>query len=113
MTRGEIWWASLRNPTGSEPGFKRPVLIIQSNIYNKSKINTVICVVITSNLKLSTAGKNILLKSSESSLPKDSVINTSQIVTIDKDYLDQPVGFVSSKVLHQLENSLRVVLGLC
>jgi len=112
MTRGEIWWASLRRPLGSEPGFRRPVLIIQSNIYNKSKINTVICAVITSNLNLADVGNNIFLNSTESHLPKDSVINISQIITIDKAYLYQPVGVVNSKILHRLDNGLKTVLGI-
>lgn len=112
MTRGEIWWTNLRKPVGSEPGFKRPVLIIQSDVFNKSKINTVICLVITSNLNLAETGKNILLKKAESNLPKDSVINVSQIVTLDKEYLDECIGSVSQKIMQKLESSLKVVLNL-
>jgi mRNA interferase MazF len=112
MTRGEIWWAYLRKPVGSEPGFKRPVLIIQSDIFNESKMQTVICVIITSNLNLANTGKNIVLKSKESNLPKDSVINVSQIVTLDKEHLDELVGSISHKTLQRLETSLRIVLNL-
>ena len=112
MTRGEIWWAHLRKPVGSEPGLKRPVLIIQSDTFNQSNINTAICAVITSNLSLAGVGANILLKQAESKLPKDSVINISQVVTLDKEYLDECVGAINAKTMQKLDTSLKVVLGL-
>ncbi|MES0490337.1 MAG: type II toxin-antitoxin system PemK/MazF family toxin [Leptospirales bacterium] len=110
MTRGEIWWAYLRKPVGSEPGFKRPVLIIQSDLFNKSNINTIICAAITSNMGLANVGKNIVLKNNESGLPKDSVINISQIVTLDRQYLDECIGSVARKTLNKVDDGLRVVL---
>ena len=74
MERGEIWWAQLPDPTASEPGFRRPVVIIQSNAFNRSRIRTVIAVVLTSNLRLAEAPGNVLVPASESGLPKDSVV---------------------------------------
>lgn len=83
MVRGEIWWADLPKPKKSEPGFRRPVLIIQADSFNKSKIKTMICCIITSNIEQTHAPGNVLLEKLESHLPKKSVINVSQIITID------------------------------
>lgn len=112
MTRGEIWWAYLRKPIGSEPGYKRPVVIIQADSFTQSGINTVICVALTSNFALAEIGYNILLKKSESGLPKDSVINVSQIVTLDKEYLDECAGSIAARSLEKLNTSLKIVLGV-
>jgi len=79
MYRGEIWWANLSEPVGSEPGYRRPVLIIQDDTFNQSRINTVIVAVITSNVQLAEAPGNVSLPSQASGLPKDSVVNVSQI----------------------------------
>jgi mRNA interferase MazF len=84
IKRGEIWWADLGEPTGSEPSLRRPVLIVQDNQYNRSRIATVIVLSITSNTRLADMPGNILLGKEESDLPKESVINISQIATIDK-----------------------------
>jgi mRNA interferase MazF len=83
MIRGAIWWAELPDPIASEPGYRRPVLIIQSNAFNRSRIHTVIAAVITANLRLANAPGNVRLAASESGLPKDSVVNVSQINTSD------------------------------
>jgi mRNA interferase MazF len=112
IQRGEIWWAALPEPVGSSPGYSRPILIIQSNDFNQSRIGTVIAVVITSNAKLAQAPGNIFLPKKISSLPKDSVVNVSQIITIDKSFLTQQVGFLPSKILEQVEMGLRLVLSL-
>jgi len=112
VIRGEIWWADLPDPVKSEPGFKRPLIIIQSDIFNKSKINTIICAVITSNLKLAEAPGNVLLQSNSKLLSKDSVINVSQIITIDKSYLIEKIGKLSLKQMEKLEKGLRLVLEL-
>jgi mRNA interferase MazF len=112
MNRGEIWWANLREPAGSEPGFRRPVLVIQSDIYNQSKILTVICIAITSNLNLASIGKNVLLKKEESLLPKDSVINVSQIITLDKTYLEECIGAVRASTLKKVVSGVQTVLDL-
>ncbi len=112
MVRGEIWWASLQQPKGSGPGFRRPVLIVQSDAFNRSNINTVICVVITSNLKLAKAPGNVHLSNKESNLSRDSVINISQIVTIDKSYLTECVGTVPDRILTSVEDGIKLVLNL-
>ena len=112
MVRGEIWWASLHKPRGSEPGFRRPLLIVQADAFNRSKINTVVCAVITSNTSLASAPGNILLNKQDSNLSKDSVVNISQIVTVDKRYLSECVGSVPRKILLDVESGMRLILGL-
>lgn len=112
MKKGEIWWASLDEPRGSEPGFRRPVVIVSSNEFNDSRINTVLAAVITSSLHLTGAPGNILLQRKTSKLAKDSVINVSQIITIDKSFLTEKVSKLNSQYLNALDEGLRVVLGL-
>lgn len=112
MYRGEIWWANLPNPVGSEPDYRRPVLIIQDDIFNQSSIRTVIVVVITSNIQLAQAPGNVLLPSQASGLPKDSVINVSQILTIDKTFLNEQIGTVPSTFQEGVDEGLRTVLYL-
>jgi mRNA interferase MazF len=112
MRRGEIWWASLRAAEGSGPGFRRPVLVIQSNEFNESKIATVIVIAITSNVKLADAPGNIFLKKKESHLNRDSVINISQIITVDKSVLTEHVGVLSDRIIRNIENGIRLVLKL-
>jgi mRNA interferase MazF len=112
MQRGEIWWASFQSPSASEPGFRRPVLVIQSNEFNESKIATVIVVAITSNLRLANAPGNIFVKKKDSRLSRDSVVNVSQILTVDKSVLTQMVGALSTRIIRNVENGLRVVLKL-
>ena len=87
MRRGELWWASLSDPLGSAPGFRRPVVVIQCDPFNESRINTVVVAAVTSNLRLAKTPGNVLLDSGESNLPRDSVVNVSQIMTIDKSVL--------------------------
>ena len=112
IKRGEIWWASLPEPAGSGPGYRRPLLVVQSNDFNKSKISTIIAVVITSNLRLAAAPGNILLSSQKSKLPKDSVVNVSQIITVDKSFLSQKVHALSSAVMAQVDEGMKLVLKL-
>lgn len=112
IERGEIWWADLPAPTGSEPGFRRPVLIIQSDGFNRSRIATVIVLVITSNLRLAQAPGNVLLPKKITGLDKDSVANVSQVITVDKDFLTEKAGSIPAFQLREIENSLRMVLGL-
>lgn len=112
MRRGEIWWASLENPSGSGPGFRRPVLIIQSNPFNESRINTVIVAVITSNLRLADAPGNVRLSKSESTLSKTSVVNVSQILTLDRSYLKERVALLGSRPMRLVEDGLRLALAL-
>ena len=110
MRRGEIWWACLNTPSGSAPGFCRPVLIIQSNEFNRSRINTVLVVTITSNLVLANAPGNVRVSARSSGLKKASVVNVSQVITIDRSYLAQKVGVLNSKLLREVEDGLRLIL---
>lgn len=112
MVRGEIWWAALPNPRASKPGYKRPVLILQSDAFNRSNINTVICVIITSNTGLARAPGNVMLSKKDSNLPKKSVINVSQIVTLDKSYLTECVGTINRNIMNKVENGVKLVLGI-
>jgi len=112
MKRGEIWWAALPEPTGSEPGFRRPVLIVQADEFNRSHIRTVIAAAITSNIKLADAPGNVSLSKREVGLNRESVINVSQIVTLDKSFLTKRVGRLSERKLREIEDGLRLVFAL-
>jgi mRNA interferase MazF len=112
IKRGEIWWAQLASPAGSEPGYRHPVLIIQSDDFNKSLISTVVAVVITSNLRLAEAPGNVFLPRHASRLPKDSVINVSQVVTIDKPFLLHRISKIPPDIAGEVEEGVRLVLGL-
>lgn len=112
MRRGEIWWASLRRPAGSSPGYRRPVLVIQSNDFNESRIRTVVVVAITSNLRLASAPGNVLCRKRQTGLPCDSVINVSQILTIDKSFLTDRVRMLAPEILPQVEEGVRLVTAL-
>jgi len=110
--RGEIWWADLPEPRGSEPGFRRPVLIIQADSFNRSSIRTVVVAVITSNLRLAEAPGNVLLPARVSGLPRDSVVNVSQILTLDRSFLTEKAGELSGQVLKEVNAGIRLVLEL-
>lgn len=112
IKRGQIWWAELPEPVGSEPSYKRPLLIIQSNDFNKSKINTIIAAVITSNIRLSAAPGNILLSTKKSKLPKESVINVSQLITIDKSFLTEKINTLPPSIMEKVDEGVRLVLQL-
>ena len=112
MQRGEIWWASLPRPSASEPRYKRPLLILQSDDFNRSKIRTVIAVVISSNLRLAAAPGNVLLPQKCSGLPKESVANVSQLITVDKSFLIEKTGSLSGDLLQGIEAGIRLVLSL-
>lgn len=110
--RGEIWWAELTDPQGSEPGYRRPLLIVQADAFNHSRIATTIGVVLTSNLRLLDAPGNVLLAKRASGLPKDSVANVSQVVTVDQGILSERAGRISGDLLATIEAGLRLVLAL-
>lgn len=112
MKRGELWWASLPEPTGSGPGFLRPVLVVQANSFNESRISTVIVAVITSNLALAEAPGNVRLAKSDSSLPKPSVINVSQVLTLDRALLTSKIKSIPAKAMARVDAGLLLVLGL-
>lgn len=112
IERGEIWWADLPEPTGSSPGLPRPVLVIQSDKFNKSLINTIVIAIITTNLKLADAEGNVPLTARQTNLPKDSVVNVSQLFTIDKSLLRDYAGALPAKKMERIETGLRLVLSL-
>ncbi len=112
MTRGEIWWADLPDPRGSEPGFRRPVLIVQANSFNRSRIQTVIVAVISSNLRLAEAPGNLLLPAQATKLPRNSVVNVSQLLTLDRMFLTEPVSMLPGSLQAEIDAGLRLVLGL-
>ena len=112
VRRGEIWWAELPEPLNSEPGYKRPLLVIQSNEFNKSRINTVIAAVITTNTRLAAAPGNILLSAKKSKLPEEIVINVSRIITIDKSFLAEKVHTLSRQIMVKVGEGVRLVLRL-
>jgi mRNA interferase MazF len=112
IKRGEIWWAELPEPTASEPGCKRPLIVIQSNDFNSSNINTIIAVIITSNILLAAAPGNILLPAAKSKLPKKSVVNVSQLITVDKSFFTEKVHTLSSRLMEQIDDGIRLVLKL-
>lgn len=112
VKRGEIWWASLPEPAGSMPGYRRPVVIVQSDAFNRSRINTALAVVITSNLQLANAPGNVYLAAKSIGLPKDSVANVSQVVTVDLAFLTEQIGHLTSGQIRKLEEGLRLVLAL-
>ncbi len=112
IKRGEIWWAEIPEPVGSEPGYKRPLVIIQSNEFNNSNINTIIAAVITTNIHLAAAPGNILLSAKKSKLPKKSVVNISQLITINKSFFTEKVHTLSNKVMEQIDNGIKLVLKL-
>jgi mRNA interferase MazF len=112
VQRGEIWWADLDEPRGAELGFRRPLVVVQEDAFNRSRIQTVVCVAITSNLRLGDAPGNVVISRSESGLPKDSVANISQIVTIDRAVLTERVGRLSTRTRERIDRGLRLVLAL-
>ena len=112
MKRGELWWASLPGPTGSGPGYRRPVLVVQANAFNESRIATVIVAVVTSNLALAEAPGNVRLAKSDSGLPRPSVVNVSQILTLDRTLLTAKIKALSGKTMARVDEGLLLVLGL-
>ncbi len=112
IRRGEIWWASLPEPAGSEPGYRRPVLVVQTNEFNESGLRTVIVLTITSNLRLADAPGNVLCRSRDTGLTKESLINVSQAATVNKNRLTQRIGILPTTLMQEVEAGLRLVLGL-
>ena len=112
MIRGEIWWARLPKPSGSKPSKRRPVLIIQNDSFNRSKINTVICAVVTSNTAQAFLPGNFLLEKTISGLEKTSTVNLSQITTLDKEDLIKQVSMLPKSILEKLNTCLKLVLDI-
>jgi mRNA interferase MazF len=108
---GQVWWAELPDLAGSGPGFRRPVLVVQGNAFNRSRIQTVVVVPLTSNLRLADAPGNVLLAQAETNLPRDSVANVSHILTIDRGLLVEAVGHLSARLLNLVLAGIDLVLG--
>ena len=111
IVQGEVWWADLADPAGSEPGFRRPVVVIQGDAFNASTLRTVVCVVLTSNVRWADAPGNVLLATRATGLPKVSVANASQIVTLDRGALAERAGRLSPSNLELVLAGVDVVLG--
>lgn len=111
VAQGEIWWADLPMPTGSGPGFRRPLVVVQGNPLNQSRLPTVVCIPLTSNLVWAAAPGNTLMPAKATGLPKDSVANASQLIAIDRSVLSTRVGKLAPKRLEQVLASIDVVLG--
>jgi mRNA interferase MazF len=111
ISQGEVWWADLGEPAGSGPGFRRPVVIVQGDSFNRSRISTVVCVALTSNMRWADAPGNVALTAKATGLPKDSVANVSQIVTLDRASLTERVGVLPTKKLGLVLFGIDVVLG--
>jgi len=112
VRRGEIWWASLPEPAGSGPGFRRPLLIVSANSFNESRIGTVVAAVVTSNLRLADAPGNVRVPVKGTGLARASVVNVSQIITVDKTFLSQRIGRLNSRALAEVDDGLRLVLSI-
>ena len=111
VSQGEVWWADLGDPVGSEPGYRRPVVVIQGDALNRSRISTVVCIPLTRNLKWANAPGNFVLKSEIAGLPEDSVANVSQIVALDRAQLTERVGKIGSRQVESILNGIDVILG--
>lgn len=112
MRRGDIWWASFPIPQGSEPGYRRPVLVVQADVFNRSRIETVLVAAITRNVRLAEAPGNVRLTRRQSGLPRESVVNVSQLWTLDKIRLTDHVGRLPAEVMEDVDEGLKRVLSL-
>lgn len=111
IAQGHVYWANLPDPTGSGPGFRRPVVVVQGDSLNRSRVRTVVCVPLTSNLGWAEAPGNVTLPARTTGLPKDSVANTSQIVTLDRELLTEAVGKLSKRQLELILSGIDIILG--
>ena len=111
ISQGDVWWAELGEPKGSQPGFRRPVVVVQSDSFNRSRIGTVVCIPLTSNLRLADAPGNVLLETSFTGLAKDSVANVSQPVTLDRESFEEQVGSLRSAKLDLILCGIDLVLS--
>ncbi|WP_373537404.1 type II toxin-antitoxin system PemK/MazF family toxin [Microcoleus sp.] len=110
INQGDIFWIELDEPSGSEPGYVHPHVIIQNNLFNRSRINTVVVCVLTSNLRRANSPGNVLLEAGEADLPEQSVVNVSQILTISKSQLGEKIGTLSAERIRQILDGIRLVL---
>jgi mRNA interferase MazF len=112
ILRREVWWADLEEPRGSEPGFRRPILVVQADSFNRSRLRTVLGIVLTSNTRLLDAPGNILLPAKASGLTKDSAVNVTRIVTLDETYLSERTGRITPELMAHVDAGLKLVLDL-
>ncbi len=110
INQGDIYWVELEEPSGSEPGYKHPHVVVQNNLFNRSHIRTVVVLALTSNLKRAEAPGNILLQKGEANLPKPSVVNVSRVFTVDKSQLDEYVGTLSTRRVREVLNGVKLVI---
>ena len=111
IAQGEVWWADLAAPAGSGPGFRRPVVVVQGDALNRSRLATVVCLPLTSNLRWAEAPGNVLLSSRITGLPKDSVANVSQVTVIDRRILTDEVGKLPPAKFRLILAGIDLVLG--
>jgi mRNA interferase MazF len=112
MIRGEIWWADFGIPSGSEAGFRRPVLIVQDDAFNESRIRTIVVLPLTANLRLSKAPGNVFVKNKESKLPEDSVIVVAQLYALDRKKFIERISKIKRETMEKVENGMMLVLGI-
>ncbi len=112
MRRGDLWWASLPDPTGSMPGYRRPVVIVQANDFNNSGLRTVLAAIVTSNLRVANAPGNVGLPTKGTGLSKASVVNVSQLLAVDKRFLTEKIGRLTLVQMEEVDAGLRLVLAL-
>jgi mRNA interferase MazF len=112
VSRGDLWWADFGEPTGSAPGYRRPALVVSSDRFNRSRIATVVVAIVTSNLRLGRAPGNVTLDTGVGGLPKASVVNVSQLMTVDRALLTAQLGGLPRQVMTSVDAGLRLVLGL-
>ena len=112
VLRREVWWADLDASRASAPGFRRPILVVQADSFNRSRLQTVLGIVLTSNTRLLDAPGNVLLTAKNSGLPKDSVVNVTQIVTLDEAYLSERTGRITPELMAYVDAGLKLVLDL-
>ena len=110
--RGEIWWTDFGQPFGSEPGYRRPALVVQADPFNQSTIRTVLLIPLTKTLVLASAPGNVLCRPRDSGLPKASVVNVSQLTVADRRRLVEKAGTVPGRLMKQVEDGMRLILGL-
>ena len=110
ISQGDIYWIDLGEPSGSEPGYSHPHVVIQNNVFNQSRINTVVVCALTSNLKRALAPGNVLLDAGEANLPKQSVVLATQIFTVDKAFLGEYIGSLSDRCVRQILEGVRLMI---
>jgi len=110
IRQGDIFWVDFGSPKGSEPGYRHPHVIIQNNVFNASRINTVVVCALTSNLKWAKSPGNVLLKKGEGNVPKDSVVNISQIATVDRSFLEEKIGALPPSKIKQIIDGVKLLI---